>query len=83
MKTTIDVSLKEITITTTKENDCNCSKCCTVRAARRAEDPDECPYEEGTDTELSWWLGIFDYFTDTGEDGDDCGISYSIRESYT
>lgn len=42
-------------------NTCDCKNCRKERATERAEEPDDCPYMEGTDAEWSWWAGIFSF----------------------
>jgi len=53
-------------------NTCNCKKCRKERREQRLEDPDDCPYEEGTDGQGSWFDGVYDLSTEINGDEGEC-----------
>tara|TARA_B100000586_G_C19877457_1_gene329426 strand:+ start:416 stop:625 length:210 start_codon:yes stop_codon:yes gene_type:complete len=51
-----------------ENTECNCKKCRERRREERLEDPQECPYPEGSDGELSWFQGVYDLSTTSFEE---------------
>jgi hypothetical protein len=66
-------------------NNCDCKKCREVRAEVREEE-DDCPYDEGTDSQAEWVDGICEPMFEIVKGSyklDDCGMDYDTRHRVT
>ena len=69
------------------ENLCDCKKCRAVRAESRLDlYRDECPYDEGTDSQAEWLDGICEPMFEVVRGSyklEDCGLDNDVRLNNT